>query len=88
MKKLLIGLVIACLAAGCAGTHRKTLLAAGYHPQYVDGYLDGYSAGCHAVGHPLCRYVQDGSRYQQDHRYKDGWQDGYSIARTDYAVVW
>ena len=63
------------------------LLAAGYAPDYVDGYVDGYSAGCHTVGHPFYRFTRDTQRYEADGRYKNGWEDGFSIARTDYAGI-
>jgi hypothetical protein len=88
MRTVLIVLFALALGAGCASTDRKALLTAGYDPQYVDGYIDGYSTGCHTLGHPLYRSVQDTSRYGRDHQYQKGWQDGYSIARTDYAAVW
>lgn len=87
MVKLLVIVVLACLLVGCAHTDRKGLLAAGYAPDYVDGYVDGYSAGCHTIGHPFYRFTRDTQRYETDGRYKDGWQDGFSIARTEYAAI-
>jgi hypothetical protein len=50
--------------------------------------MDGYSAGCHIVGHPLYRFTRDLSRYEEDRQYMRGWNDGYTIARCDYAAVW
>ncbi len=88
MKKVLVVLVVVCLIAGCSSTDRKGLLAAGYSEQYVDGYVDGYSAGCHVVGHPLYRFTRDVTRYEQDGQYSRGWNDGFTIARCDYAAVW
>jgi hypothetical protein len=88
MRKVLVALLVVAFAAGCASTDRKGLLAAGYSPQYVDGYVDGYSAGCHTVGHPFCQFTRDVSRYAQDRQYKKGWEDGFYIARTDYAAMW
>ncbi len=87
MVKLLVIVVVACLLVGCGPADRKGLVAAGYAPDYVDGYVDGYSAGCHAIGHPFYRFTRDTGRYEQDGRYTDGWQDGFSIARTDYAAI-
>lgn len=88
MKKLWVALLVALVAAGCAGTDRQGLVAAGYSPQYADGYVDGYSAGCHSIGYPFCEFVRDVTRFEQDRQYKRGWEDGFSIARTDYAAVW
>jgi major membrane immunogen (membrane-anchored lipoprotein) len=87
MVKLLVIVVLACLLVGCGHTDRKGLLAAGFQPDYVDGYVDGYSAGCHAIGHPFYRFTRDTQRYEVDGRYKNGWEDGFSIARTDYAAI-
>ena len=88
MKKVLVALLVASFVAGCASADRQGLIAAGYTPQYADGYVDGYSAGCHSIGHPFCQFVRDVSRYERDRQYKVGWEDGFSIARTDYAAVW
>ena len=88
MKKVLVALLVASFVAGCASADRKGLIAAGYSPQYADGYVDGYSAGCHSVGHPFCQFVRDTTRFEQDRQYKRGWEDGFSIGRTDYAAVW
>jgi hypothetical protein len=88
MIKVLVALLVVTFAAGCMSTDRKGLLAAGYSPQYVDGYVAGYSAGCHTIGHPFYDFVRDIPRYARDNQYKKGWEDGFSIARTDYAAVW
>ena len=76
------------LLGGCHTTNRKGLIRAGYAPEYVDGYVDGYSAGCHTIGHPFYRFNRDTNRYEQDQKYKRGWEDGFTIARCDYAAVW
>ena len=81
-------LVLLVLLPGCNSTNRKGLIAAGYAPEYVDGYVDGYSAGCHTIGHPFYRFKREVTRYEQDHQYKRGWEDGFTIARCDYAAVW
>lgn len=88
MKKVLVALLAASFVAGCASMDRQGLITAGYSPQYADGYVDGYSTGCHSIGHPFCQFVRDVSRFEQDRQYKKGWEDGFSIARTDYAAVW
>ena len=88
MKMVLVALLVSCLLVGCAPMNRKGLVAAGYTPEYADGYVDGYSAGCHVVGHPFYRFRRDTSRYEQDHQYKRGWEDGFTIARCDYAAIW
>jgi len=88
MKMVLVALLVSCFLVGCAPMNRKGLVAAGYTPEYADGYVDGYSAGCHIVGHPFYRFTRDTSRYEQDHQYKRGWEDGFTIARCDYAAIW
>jgi hypothetical protein len=88
MKKVVVALLVLSFLAGCSTGDRQGLLSAGYSTQYVDGYMDGYSAGCHMVGHPFYRFTRDVSRYEQDRQYMKGWNDGYTIARCDYAAVW
>ena len=88
MRTVLVALLAVLFTVGCASTDRTGLLAAGYNPQYVDGYVDGYSAGCHSLGRPFSEFTRDISRFEQDRQYKNGWEDGFSIARTDYAAVW
>jgi len=88
MKKVLVVLLVVSFAAGCASMDRQGLITAGYSPQYADGYVDGYSAGCHSIGHPFCQFVRDITRFERDGLYKRGWEDGFYIARTDYAAVW
>jgi len=90
MKKVVVGVLVFSffLLAGCSSIDRHGLLAAGYSTEYVDGYVDGYSAGCHMAGHPFYEFVRDVGRYEQDRQYSKGWNDGFTIARTDYAAVW
>jgi len=88
MKKAVVVLLVLSFVAGCVSMDRKGLLAAGYSSEYADGYVDGYSAGSHTAGHPLCRFTRNVDRYELDRQYKKGWNDGFTIARTDYAAVW
>lgn len=88
MRTALVAVLALCLIGGCASWDRQGLLAAGYSTQYVDGYVDGYSTGCHMAGHPFYEFVRDVTRYEQDRQYSKGWNDGFTIARTDYAAVW
>ena len=88
MKKALIGALLLSCLAGCQSMDRDGLVAAGYSQEYADGYVDGYSAGCKAVGHPFSQFRRDTSRYEEDKQYKKGWNDGFTIARCDYAAVW
>jgi hypothetical protein len=87
VKLLVITVVTGLLVVGCSHTDRQGLVAAGYAPEYVDGYVDGYSAGCNTIGHPFYRFARDTHRYEQNGQYKNGWQDGFLIARTDYAAI-
>jgi hypothetical protein len=84
---LVLSLILGCVA-GCGSIDRKGLIAAGYSSEYADGYVDGYSAGCSASGHPLYQFKRNLSRYEGDRQYKKGWNDGFTIARCDYAAVW
>ena len=88
MKKVLVALLVLSFVAGCCPADRQGLLQAGYSSQYVDGYVDGYSAGCHTAGHPLYSFTRDLSRYEEDRQYMKGWNDGFTIARCDYAALW
>jgi hypothetical protein len=88
MRKVVVALLMVAFLAGCSSIDRNGLLAAGYSTQYVDGYVDGYSAGCHMAGHPFYQFVRDVNRYEQDKQYNKGWNDGFTIARTDYAAMW
>ena len=88
MRWIVVVLLLLCLIAGCHRTNKKGLIAAGYAPEYVDGYMDGYSAGCNNIGHPFYRFTRDTQRYENDALYKRGWEDGFTIARCDYAAVW
>jgi len=44
--------------------------------------------GRHVAGHRLYQFMRDLLRYEQDRQYMKGWNDGYTIARCDYAAVW
>jgi hypothetical protein len=88
MKKAVVALLVLSFVAGCSSMDRQGLIAAGCSNEYADGYVDGYSAGCSAVGHPLCRFTKNVDRYERDRQYNKGWNDGFTIARTDYAAVW
>jgi hypothetical protein len=88
MKKVMVVWVGLAFLAGCNSGIRHGLLDAGYSNQYVDGYMDGYSAGCRVAGHPFYEFTRDLSRYEQDRQYSKGWNDGFTIARCDYAAVW
>ncbi|MGE5293508.1 MAG: hypothetical protein ACM3VT_01635 [Solirubrobacterales bacterium] len=88
MKKVAVALLILSFVAGCGSIDRKGLINAGYSSEYADGYVDGYSAGCHSMGHPLYQFTRNISRYEQDHQYSKGWNDGYTMARCDYAAMW
>ncbi|MCU0915344.1 MAG: hypothetical protein MUC88_12380 [Planctomycetes bacterium] len=87
MKTVLIALLVASFLVGCCPANRKGLLSAGYSEHYVDGYLDGYSAGSRVAGHPFYQFTRDLGRYERDHQYTKGWDDGFTIARGEYIAV-
>lgn len=88
MRWIVVALLALVIFAGCQMGGRKGLIAAGYAPEYADGYVDGYSAGCNKIGHPFYKYTRDTQRFESDEQYKRGWEDGFTIARCDYAAVW
>ena len=88
MRRIVLLSFVLFLVAGCHAANKKGLIKAGYAPEYVDGYVDGYSAGCNNAGHPFYRYTRDTLRFERDQQYKRGWEDGFTIARCDYAAVW
>ena len=88
MKKALLIVLALSFLAGCGAGDRRRLLSAGYSAEYVDGYMDGYSAGCHIAGNPFFQFTRDIPRYEQDRQYMKGWNDGFTIARCDYAALW
>lgn len=63
------------------------MLADGYAPAYVDGFLDGEHSGYRAAGDPYHPTVKDTSRYKNDSEYRRGWDDGYSNAKKNYQNI-
>lgn len=79
-------IVIAALLAGCATDESLIDRQVGAHqPQeYKDGYGDGCDSGYVAAGNPYYKFRKDVTRYGADNLYKQGWDDGLNVCRSDY----
>jgi hypothetical protein len=86
MKRLLIlTIAIVCLV-GCATKEM-------YNPvmhmpvAYQDGYLAGCDCGFVAAGHPFFSFKKDAYRYLADSLYKQGWDDGFNVCKTQHETA-
>ena len=81
-------LTIAAVAAigfsftGCAST-AENMRAQGYGPDYSQGYGDGCDSGKKSGGSMLDQFKKDVRRYDSNHKYKEGWDDGYKECRSE-----
>jgi len=90
MKKIIctICLIAILLIAGCPPIiNRVQWIAAGYDPAYVDGYVDGQYSGYVAAGHPYSHFQKDTLRYENDAQYRQGWNDGFAVAKGSYESI-
>ena len=78
--------ILVCIFSGCASI-REQMLGAGFDENYVDGYEQGHSSGFHAAGHPYYRFWKDTHRYEVDSQYRQGWDDGFSVAKGQYDSI-
>ena len=76
------------LLSGCVPQFNKEQwIKAGYDPIYVDGYEHGRLSGLVAAGHPYSHFQKDTHRYENDSQYKQGWNDGFTVAKGDYESI-
>jgi len=61
---------------GCAST-AETMQQKGYGPSYSKGYGDGCESGKKAGGGMFNEFRKNVDRYDSDHKYHEGWEDGY-----------
>jgi len=80
---VVIVLAAALLLGGCISTHDQ-LIKAGYDPAYADGFSDGESSGYCAANDPYSRFKKNTYRYDDDKQYKQGWDDGFRVAKGKY----
>lgn len=74
--------------SGCPPIINRTQwIAAGYDSAYVDGYVDGQYSGYVAAGHPYSHFQKNTHRYEDDSQYRQGWNDGFSVAKGSYESI-
>jgi len=76
------GITAALLMSGCAST-AETMQAQGYGPDYSQGYGDGCTSGKKAGGSMFDQFKKDVRRYDNNHKYREGWEDGYKECRSE-----
>jgi len=86
MKVLIPICAAVLLVAGCR-TAREKMLAEGFDPAYVDGFIDGEHSGYNAAGNAQHPFVKDKRRYEADSLYRQGWDAGYARAKSSYKDV-
>ncbi len=67
---------------GCAST-AENMRAQGYGPDYSQGYGDGCDSGKKAGGSMFDNFKKDVRRYDSNHKYREGWDDGYKECRSE-----
>jgi len=86
MKKSIITITaIITLGAGftgCAST-AENMRAQGYGPDYSQGYGDGCTSGKKAGGSMFDQFTKNVKRYDNNHKYKEGWDDGYKECKSE-----
>jgi len=84
-KTLLTLAAAATLAVGftgCAST-AENMRAQGYGPDYSQGYGDGCDSGKKAGGSMFDQFKKDVNRYDNNHKYREGWEDGYKECKSE-----
>jgi hypothetical protein len=67
---------------GCAST-AENMRAQGYGPDYSQGYGDGCDSGKKAGGSMFDQFKKDVNRYDNNHKYREGWEDGYKECKSE-----
>jgi hypothetical protein len=85
-KKTLITLgatiVMGLSFTGCAST-AENMRAQGYGPDYSQGYGDGCDSGKKAGGSMLDQFKKNVDKYDSNHKYREGWDDGYKECKSE-----
>ena len=88
MRKVIILTICFVLVSGCPPLiNKEQWVNAGYDSNYVDGYKDGQLSGYVAAGHPYSHFQKDTYRYDNDSQYRQGWNDGFAVAKGSYESV-
>ena len=74
--------ILALGLSGCAST-AENMRAQGYGPDYSQGYGDGCDSGRKAGGSMFDQFKKDVRRYDSNHKYKEGWDDGYKECKSE-----
>jgi len=85
MKTLVKATVAVTLAlgfTGCAST-AENMKAQGYGADYSQGYGDGCDSGKKAGGSMFDSFKKNVNRYDNNHKYREGWNDGYKECRSE-----
>ena len=67
---------------GCAST-AENMRAQGYGPEYSQGYGDGCDSGKKAGGSLFDQFKKDVNQYDNSHKYREGWNDGYKQCKSE-----
>jgi hypothetical protein len=85
-RRTLLTLVAAAMLAvgftGCAST-AENMRAQGYGPDYSQGYGDGCDSGKKAGGSMFDQFKKDVRKYDSNHKYREGWEDGYKECKSE-----
>lgn len=79
---LTLAATMALLFTGCAST-TETMMQKGYGPAYSQGYGDGCTSGKKAGGSMFDEFKKNVDRYDNDNKYREGWEDGYSQCKSE-----
>jgi hypothetical protein len=66
---------------GCAST-AESMQQQGYGPDYSKGYGDGCTSGKKAGGALLLDFTKNVDRYDNNGKYREGWDDGYKTCKS------
>jgi len=60
------------------------MIRRGFSESYATGYDDGTNSGSLAGGNPYAVFKKDPNRYDSDSQYRQGWNDGFQVAKGRY----
>ncbi len=74
--------MLAALLAGCV-SEKEAMIKKGYPMAYADGFDDGCHSGKKAGGSLFDEFRKDVGRFDDDHRYAQGWSDGFRQCESE-----
>jgi len=88
MSKILVLCTAAALSACATDMQSVDREVGGGQPiAYKEGYRSGCDSGYVAAGHPYYRFSKDVTRYGSDTLYKQGWDDGFGVCKSQYESI-